>query len=111
VITQGNVNVGQQSETAMKSALAQEPVSIAIEADQYSFQHYSSGVYDNTDCGTALDHAVLLVGYGTDNGTPYYMMKNSWGTSWGDKGYMKMAITGDGPGICGCQMQPNYPKH
>jgi len=59
-----------------------------------------------------LDHAVLLVGWGTTTGTnpqPYYLMKNSWGTSWGEDGYMKMAIVGNGPGICGVQMQPAYP--
>jgi len=84
---------------------------VAIEADQFSFQRYSSGVFDNSSCGTNLDHAVLLVGYGTDadSGVEYYTMKNSWGSSWGDEGYMKMAIVGNGPGICGVQMQPAYP--
>lgn len=54
---------------------------------------------------------MLLVGYGTDSesGVEYYTMKNSWGSSWGDEGYMKMAIVGNGPGICGVQMQPAYP--
>ena len=96
---------------APATALAQQPVSIAIEADQYQFSAYKSGIFDNTSCGTSLDHAVLLVGYGSQDGQEYYLMKNSWGTSWGESGYMKMAIIGNGPGICGCQMQPNYPSH
>ena len=111
VKTHGNTNVTPNQVAAMKTAIAQEPISIAIEADQYAFSAYKSGVFDNTSCGTSLDHAVLLVGYGTENGQEYYLMKNSWGTSWGESGYMKMAIIGDGPGICGCQMQPNYPSH
>merc|ERR1719246_24817 len=111
VKTSGSSNVTANSVSAMKTALATQPVSIAIEADQSSFSAYQSGVFDNTSCGTALDHAVLLVGYGSENGQEYYLMKNSWGTSWGEAGYMKMAIIGNGPGICGCQMQGNFPKH
>jgi len=111
VKTSGSSNVTANSVSAMKTALAAQPVSIAIEADQSSFSAYQSGVFDNTSCGTALDHAVLLVGYGSENGQEYYLMKNSWGTSWGEAGYMKMAIIGNGPGICGCQMQGNFPKH
>jgi len=56
-------------------------------------------------CGTSLDHAIAAVGYGTDSsGTPYYLVRNSWGTTWGDAGYIKMQITGDGPGMCGIQL-------
>lgn len=71
---------------------------------------YHSGIYDNTGCGTNLDHAVLAVGYGTDadSGLEYWLIKNSWDVSWGDEGYMKMAIV-DGDGICGVQMNPLYP--
>jgi len=76
---------------------------VSIEADQYSFQAYQDGIYDDQGCGTTLDHAVLLVGWGEDaaSGKQYYIMKNSWGTTWGDNGYMKMAITGNDAGICG----------
>lgn len=83
-----------------------QPTAIAIEADKLVFQVYSSGVFSSPKCGTALDHAVTLVGYGTEGGEDYYLMRNSWGTSWGEQGYMKMARTGDGPGICGLQMDP-----
>lgn len=92
----------------MKSALEQQPLSISIEADQSVFQSYSSGIITSTACGTSLDHAVLAVGWGTENGTEFWYVKNSWGTSWGEDGYVKLAIV-DGDGICGCQMYPLYP--
>lgn len=70
---------------------------------------YSSGIFDSESCGTSLDHATLVVGYGSEDGTDYWIMKNSWGTSWGDAGYMKLKIV-DGAGICGIQMGPLYPS-
>mmetsp|Transcript_6458 Transcript_6458/g.4583 ORF Transcript_6458/g.4583 Transcript_6458/m.4583 type:complete len:97 (-) Transcript_6458:121-411(-) len=93
----------------MKDALQQQPLSISIEADQNVFQYYSSGVLNSTACGTSLDHAVLAVGYGVENGTEFWLVKNSWGTSWGEDGYVKFAIV-DGEGICGCQEYPLYPN-
>ena len=69
------------------SAVAQQPVSVAIQADQSAFQLYSSGVLTAT-CGTQLDHGVLVVGYGTLNGTDYWKVRNSWGTSYGMEGYV-----------------------
>ena len=67
----------------MMGALAVQPVSVGIEADQRAFQLYSSGVFTES-CGTNIDHAVLLVGYGHDSTSnlDYYILKNSWGTSW-----------------------------
>ena len=91
----------------MKAGLTQQPLPVSIEADQLCFQFYKSGVFDNTNCGTSLDHAVLAVGYGTDatSGQEYWLVKNSWATTWGDEGYIKIAIV-DGDGICGVQMEP-----
>ena len=92
-------------------AVAKGPVSIAIEADTRYFQFYSSGVLDNPSCGTNLDHGVLIVGYGTEDNTPYWLVKNSWGTSWGDQGYVKILRSNstDDEGICGIAMQPSLP--
>ena len=101
-------SVQQQSSSQLKAAVAKTVVSVAIEADQRVFQMYSSGVFDSAECGTSLDHGVALVGYGSENGQEYYILRNSWGTSWGDEGYMKLAIQ-DGAGVCGVQMQPVYP--
>ena len=111
------VSVSPNSDTAMMTALAQQPVSVAIEADQSSFQLYKSGVFTGS-CGTSLDHGVLLVGYGTMNGLDYYIMKNSWSQNWGSQGYMYMGkgnnpATGkafnNGKGQCGVLMQGVYP--
>jgi C1A family cysteine protease len=66
---------------------------------------------DSPQCGTTLDHAVEIIGYGTDNGIDYWNVRNSWGTTWGDKGYVKIArsdSTNDA-GICGIAMDPSFP--
>ena len=103
-------DVTADSVSQLMAAVAQQPVSIAIEADKRVFQSYTSGVLDSTSCGTNLDHGVLLVGYGTDeaSGLDYWLVKNSWNTVWGDEGYIKIARV-EGSGICGIQMAPVYP--
>lgn len=94
----------------MKAALAVTALSVSIEADKMVFQTYTSGVLDSTECGTSLDHAVTCTGWGIDEttGQQYWMIKNSWATTWGDEGYIRLAIV-DGAGICGVQMDPLYP--
>jgi cathepsin L len=109
----GYTDVPADSETALMTAIAQQPVSVAIEADQMAFQFYSSGVLTGK-CGTALDHGVLAVGYGTSSaGVGYYLVKNSWGASWGMAGYVQLARGGNSyngaAGQCGIQSQPSYP--
>jgi C1A family cysteine protease len=95
----------------MKAALSKQPLAVAIEADKLVFQTYTSGVLSSAKCGTTLDHAVLAVGYGNDptSGLDYWLIKNSWNTTWGDQGYVKLAITGDDAGTCGVQSDPQFP--
>lgn len=98
-------DVTTMNEGELLKAVTLGPVSIAIEADQSGFQFYSGGVFDGA-CGTALDHGVLIVGYGTDSGKPYWIVKNSWGASWGEAGYIRLVRNKD---QCGLAMQPSYP--
>jgi len=106
--TIGYTNVATKNPTAMKTALASQPLSVSIEADKSVFQSYSSGIFNSASCGTGLDHATNVVGWGTSGTTEYWIMRNSWGTSWGEKGYMRLQIV-DGAGICGIQLEPLYP--
>jgi cathepsin L len=94
----------------LKAAIAKAPISVTVEADQRVFQMYSDGIFDSAECGTKLDHAVAAVGYGSEGGKDYYIVRNSWSGSWGEMGYIRIAITGDGPGICGIQMESLYPS-
>ena len=108
VKTSGYSMVTPNNPDQLKAALDKAPVSVAIEADKIAFQSYQSGVLTGSACGTQLDHGVLAVGYGTENGTPYYLVKNSWGPTWGAAGYIKIGIE-SGAGVCGIQEQPVQP--
>merc|ERR1719428_755295 len=108
----GYQDVAHDDEQALMEAVSKGPVSIAIEADHQAFQFYKGGVMKKA-CGTRLDHGVLLVGYGTaSDGTKFWKVKNSWGTSWGAKGYIELEREGslDGKaGECGLMSQPSFP--
>jgi len=107
-------DVAKNSDSAMVSALNKQPVAVAIEADTKEFQLYKSGIF-TAKCGANLDHGVLAVGYGHDSASnlDYYIVKNSWGTSWGDKGYIYFQKGGNMPkeGQCGILSgPPSYPN-
>ncbi|KAG6509790.1 hypothetical protein ZIOFF_027797 [Zingiber officinale] len=98
------------NETALQQAVANQPVSVAIDASGLAFQLYSEGVFIGP-CGTSLNHGVAVVGYGaTQDGTKYWIVKNSWGTSWGEQGYIRMKREiPNNRGQCGIAMSPSYP--
>jgi hypothetical protein len=91
---------------ALAAAVTQQPTSVAIEADEIMF--YKGGIFSGK-CGTQLDHGVLAVGYGSSP-SPYWIVKNSWGVSWGEQGYIRFKrASGKGVGICGITRAASYP--
>ncbi len=98
-------DVPTNSPAQLKAAIAKAPVSVAIEADQMAFQGYTSGVI-TSGCGTNLDHGVLAVGYGTLGGQQFFLVKNSWGPSWGDEGYVRIGAANQ----CGILNAASYPS-
>ena len=85
------------------------PVAVSIDASKSSFNFYSGGVYDEPSCSTTShDHAVLVVGYGTEDGKDYWLVKNSWGPEWGESGYIKMTRS-DNTDQCAIASIPVYP--
>ncbi|KAL6875742.1 hypothetical protein ACP4OV_013255 [Aristida adscensionis] len=110
VTIDGYEDVPANDEDALRKAVANQPVSVAIEASGQDFQFYSEGVFTGT-CGTDLDHGVAAVGYGTTrDGTKYWIVKNSWGEDWGERGFIRMqrGVSGS-QGLCGIAMQASYP--
>ncbi len=100
----GYRNVRPRDEVEMAKATKVAPLTVAIQANDINFQFYSSGVFDSR-CGTNLDHGVTIVGFGTDRGKDYWAVKNSWGASWGENGYIRMAR---GKNQCGISQLPSY---
>jgi KDEL-tailed cysteine endopeptidase len=110
-IIDGYETVPANDEEALKKAVAAQPVAVAIDASGSDLQFYSEGVFTG-DCGKELNHAVTVVGYGENpNGSKYWIVKNSWGTRWGEAGYIKMerGLSGDAQGKCGIAMDASYP--
>ncbi|XP_020575303.1 zingipain-2-like [Phalaenopsis equestris] len=106
----GYESVPSNSELSLMKAAANQPVSVLIDASGMDFAFYSGGVFMGV-CGTHLNHAVTVVGYGTDyDGTSYWLVKNSWGKHWGEEGYMRMQRNIEAKeGLCGIAMFPIFP--
>ncbi|KAJ4954716.1 hypothetical protein NE237_011499 [Protea cynaroides] len=106
----GYKDVPSRNEQELLMAVAKQPVSVSIEGSGYPFKYYSSGIFTG-ECGNNLDHAVTLIGYGVnEEGTKYWLVKNSWGTSWGENGYMRIQRdVAEKEGRCGLAIEPFYP--
>lgn len=103
----GHTNVPPKNVTQLMAAVVQQPISVAVQADQAAWQHYQSGIV-TSNCGQMLDHGVLVVGYGTsEEGVDFWNVKNSWGQTWGMEGYI-LIERGDSD-LCGILDQPTYP--
>ncbi|VDL17400.1 unnamed protein product [Hymenolepis diminuta] len=106
----GLVDIEPGSEDDLMEALAYNgPISVAINAGSSSFMMYHGGIYDDPECVGGpgdLNHGVLLVGYGQDNGIPYWLIKNSWGSGWGENGYVRIKRGGN---LCGVATAASYP--
>ncbi|KAF4654612.1 hypothetical protein FOZ61_008162 [Perkinsus olseni] len=104
-----HINMKPKSKSSLLAAVARiGPVSVALDGMSEAFQHYGKGVLDS-GCSLATNHGVLAVGYDMGTDKPYYLVKNSWGTGWGEKGYIKIAIDDSAEGVCGILLDPSYP--
>lgn len=113
----GYEDVTPNNENALLGAVLHQPVSVGIEGGGFDFQFYGGGVFKG-ECGFELDHAVTIIGFGVEekdgngngNGDEYWLVKNSWGTQWGEKGFMRIKRGGGAKqGLCGIAMKPSYP--
>lgn len=102
-----------QNEASLAQAVANQPVSVGIDGSGSPFQHYQDGVFTGDGCGTKMTHAVTIVGYGAEaaDGTEYWLIKNSWGTTWGEQGYMRLQkdLASSTDGACGVAKLSSYP--
>ncbi|KAL6130476.1 hypothetical protein ACLB2K_068855 [Fragaria x ananassa] len=106
----GYETVPENDEKSLQAAVAHQPVSVAIDASGFAMQLYSSGIFSGLLCGKSLDHGVTAVGYGEENGLKYWIVKNSWGTNWGESGYIRITRDYiDKEGACGIAMMSSYP--
>ena len=106
------MDINRNNMESLMKAVSKTPVSVAIQANKRSFQLYQNGIYSDPDCGYNLDHGVLLVGYGYDKlyDLDYWIIKNSWGKSWGENGYIRLLKDdSDSRGQCGIAMLPSIP--
>jgi len=103
------VHVPKKSVSAIKAAVAAQPTCVSVDAESSHFMNYSGGILNTKRCGHQLDHAVTAVGYGVENGQEYLIVRNSWGPSWGEKGYIRMSLEVGGAGVCGVLLDSTRP--
>jgi len=103
-------NIPANNERLLREAVYRSPVAVSIEADTKTFQFYNGGILDSSNCGTELDHGVLAVGYGEEDGKKYWIVKNSWGASWGENGYVRIGRSDseDSEGVCGIAKDASF---
>ena len=104
VKTTGFSYISKNNPAAIIQALQYGPVPAAVASDNSVFQFYKEGVLTSSACGTGINHAILIVGYGNDtDGTPFWTIKNTWGTNWGEYGYVRIQrdLEAGSPGVCG----------
>lgn len=99
------IDVPPMNPEQLARALQKGPIAVALQSDEMVFMQYAGGVITDESCGHDVNHAALVVGYGTDNGLEYFLVKNSWGPTWGDSGYVKIGVQ-SGEGVCGIQVAP-----
>ncbi|KAI7738545.1 LOW QUALITY PROTEIN: hypothetical protein M8C21_032893 [Ambrosia artemisiifolia] len=105
----GYEDVPVNDELALQKAVANQPITVSIEASSLDFQFYDSGIFSGS-CGTDLDHGVVVVGYGTEDGKDYWIVRNSWGVEWGEQGYIRIERNiKEKEGKCGIAMEAFYP--
>ena len=106
----GFVSIEKGNQSQLKAAVAQQPVSVGVQANEKVWQMYETGVMD-ADCGQHLNHAVLIVGYGQEQGVDYWLVKNTWGDDWGIEGYVKIKRedSDTSGGLCGIALDASYP--
>lgn len=92
----------------LKAAIAKQPTCVAVDCGT-PWMHYNGGILNSKTCGTNLDHAVTAVGYGTEGSKGYFIVRNSWGSSWGESGYIRMSSDVTGSGVCGVLLDASRP--
>ncbi|MED6161340.1 hypothetical protein PIB30_059789 [Stylosanthes scabra] len=110
----GYYDIPQQSEEEILKVVANQPVAVGIDASSQAFRHYNGGIFSSDQCGYSLDHAVTIIGYGEegDGVGKYWLVRNSWGQTWGEQGYMRLEKDVANPsGPCGIALRASYPVY
>ena len=103
-------SIPANNERLLREAVFRFPVAVSIEADTKTFQFYKSGILDSSNCGTEIDHGALVVGYGKEDGNNYWIVKNSWGSDWGENGYIRIGRNDSeySEGVCGIAKDASF---